>query len=167
MIRYVIENKLLECTHPMNISESEEYYKNMVENFFTMYKYEIIDKIKDIIINIALNTESIYKKNFINKRIIYTNNYYLDEARMEKVNFTNIWYEVKGKAEIIYAMKEEGIYSGIVANANKDFDCAAVSFNKIESADNYDLQINTNNERQLSTKTLNIIKEYNLQVIVL
>jgi restriction endonuclease len=86
---------------------------------------------------------------------------------MEKVDFTNIWYVTKEKAEIIYAIKEEGIYSGIITNINKDFDCTALSFSKIESDDNYDLQINTNNERQLSSKTLNIIKEYNLQVIVL
>jgi hypothetical protein len=62
IVNFLIENKFLEYTYPMNMSETEEYYKNMAENFFGMYKYDTIDKIKDIIINIAFNTEPIYKK---------------------------------------------------------------------------------------------------------
>lgn len=39
---------------------------------------------------IVFSTESIFKTDFIRKRIIYSNQYYLDEDGMDKVDFTNI-----------------------------------------------------------------------------
>lgn len=123
-----------------------------------------INKIKDIVMKIAFNIESKYRTDFINERIIYTNNYYLDEEGMQKVDFTNIWYTTSGKTETLYAMKEEGIYSGIITNSNNSFDCSALSFCKIETADDYDLQIITKNNEKLSLEAFDIIQKYGLQV---
>ena len=152
---------------PIGISQADEYYKNMVDNCFDMYHYNFVDKIKDIIMNIAYDSESPYRKNFINKRILYHNNYYLDEEGINKVVFTNIWYMPNDVAEILYAMKEEAIYSGIITDSSNPFDYSATSFCKVETADNYDLYINMKDNEKLSTNTLNIIKAYEWKILTL
>ena len=117
--------------------------------------------------NIAYDSESPYRKNFINKRILYHNNYYLDEEGINKVVFTNIWYMPNDVAEILYAMKEEAIYSGIITDSSNPFDYSATSFCKVETADNYDLYINMKDNEKLSTNTLNIIKAYEWKILTL
>lgn len=167
IINFLIKNKILQYVQPIGISQADKYYKNMADNYFNMYNYNFVDKIKDIIMNIAYGSESPYRKNFINKRIIYNNNYYLDEEGINKVNFTNIWYMPNEADEILYAMKEEAIYSGIITNSSNSFDYSATSFCKVETADNYDLYISTKDSEKLSINTLNIIKAYKLKILIL
>lgn len=163
--KFLIDNKILQDTHPMGMNNADEYFKKMVDNHFNMYTYEVIDKIKDIIMEIAYCTETSYKKDFINERIIFKNNYYLDEEGMNKVGFTNIWYKPYNKDEILYAMKEEAIYAGLIINTKNQFDYSATSFCKIETDNDYDLYIHIKGGQKLNKKTLNIINEYGMQMI--
>ncbi len=166
IINFLVKNKLLQYMQPIGISQADEYYKNMVDNCFDMYHYNFVDKIKDIIMNIAYGSESPYRKNFINKRILYHNNYYLDEEGINKVVFTNIWYMPNDVAEILYAMKEEAIYSGIITDSSNPFDYSATSFCKVETADNYDLYISTKDNEKLNTNTWNIIEAYKWKILI-
>lgn len=116
---------------------------------------------------IVFSTESIFKTDFIRKRIIYSNQYYLDEDGMDKVDFTNIQYKPNDRKEFMFAIKEETLYSGIVLNTENGFHHSATSFCKFETASDYDLIIRLKNSEEVSEKTKDIIKEYNLQIVTL
>lgn len=167
IVNYLQNNKLLQYRHHMGMDKAYEHYKSMVENCFSMYSYEVIDQIKNIIMNIAYCSDSTYKTDFIDERILYSNYYFLDEDGMKKVDFTNIWYKPNDREEFIYAMKEEAIYSGIILKVESQFDCIATSFSKVETASDYDLIIRLKDNGSFNEKTKDIIKEYNLQVVTL
>lgn len=166
IVSYLQKNKLLQFNEPMGLIREDEYYKSIVDRYFNMYSCKTVDKIKEIIINIAYYSESTYKTDFIDKRIVYSNNYSLDEDGMCKVDFTNIWYRLDGEDEIKYAIREEGIYSGIIQDIKGGFDCAATSFCKFETASDYDLIIRFKENQKLSKKTKDIIKDYDIELII-
>lgn len=167
IVNYLQENKLLQYKNHIGMDKTYEYYKNMVENCFNMYSYEVVDQIKNIIMDIAYCSDSTYKTDFIDERILFSNYYFLDEDGMQKVDFTNIWYKPNDREEIIYAMKEEAIYSGIILNIENQFDYLATSFCKVETASDYDLIIRLKDDEKFSEKTKDIIREYNLQIVTL
>lgn len=167
VVNYLQENKLLQYKYHMGMEKAYEYYKSLVENCFNMYSSEVVNQIKNIIMDIAYCSDSTYKTEFIDERILYSNYYCLDENGMEKVDFTNIWYKPNNREEFIYAMKEEAIYSGIILNIENQFDYLATSFCKVETASDYDLIIRFKGNEQFSEKTKDIIKEYNLQIVTL
>lgn len=167
IVDYLLENGLLKYKNPIGMDKAEEYYKSMLENRFNMYAYKDVDKIKNIVMEIVFYSESIFKTDFIRKRIVYSNNYYLDEDGMRKEDFTNIWYKPKDGNEFMYALKEDTFYSGIVLNSETEFNDSATSFCKFETASDYDLIIKLRVNEQFSEKTKEIIKEYNLQIVTL
>lgn len=167
IVNYLQENQLIQYKRYMGMDKADEYYGSMVKNCFNMYSYEVVDQIKNIVMDVVYCADSIYKTDFVDKRILYSNYYCLDEDGMDKVDFTNIWYKPNDREEIIYAMKEEAIYSGIILNIENQFDYLATSFCKVETASDYDLIIRLKDDEKFSEKTKDIIREYNLQIVTL
>lgn len=150
-----------------NLTNIEKLYEKLKEIKFGILEPEIIENIKKIIMKVAFYSQTSFRKEFVDDRIIYTNGYYLDEEGIEKTGFTNIWYEPRTKEEMIYAMKEEVNYSGVIVNVHGEFDKFIYSFAKAETADNFDLYIFAKNNQELDSRTINIIDKYKMQLITI
>ena len=144
---------------------SDKYYEKLKEIKFDILETSIIEKIKEVILKVAFNSPTAFKREFVHDRIIYTNDYYLDEEWLEKTDYTNIWYSPKTEEEVIYAMEKEVHYAEIIINICDKFDKFAYSFAKVETADNFDLHIFTQEKQKIDTRTISIMEKYKMQLI--
>lgn len=141
-----IKNILWEAQKESNVDKSEKLKSKLLDdlkagNVLNLNNTVLYNIKKLVYLEIHNNNYDRKVEEFISKRKVFSNNTVIFEDGKHSTEAEIVWYKPQNRAEYLYALNLEGIYTCIVLSPNESFEKFSYALVYNETEVNYDLII--------------------------